>query len=63
MLDREDYRRYIEQMEAIEKSMINVYSVCASLSGEGALRDDFLSLTEDEKRHFRLLGLLREIFI
>lgn len=62
MLSKEDYKKYLDQMYNIEIDMIGVYSECASLSGEAELKNIFLSLIDDERRHSRLVNSLKEFF-
>ena len=62
MLTREDYLKYLDQMDAIEIQMIGVYSECASLAEDEELKKTFLKLVEDEKRHSRLVNSLYDLF-
>lgn len=62
MLNKEDYLRYLEQMQAIEARMIRVYSDCFELAGDKELKDSFTNLMEAEDKHFRLIDSLKELF-
>lgn len=63
MINKEDYKKYLVQMEEIELSMIGVYSKCASLTDDPGLRNIFLGLVEDEKRHSNMVLALKDIFL
>ncbi len=63
MLNREDYKKYLEQMAEIERHMIEVYSACASLAQDSLLKDTFLKIVEDEKRHSGLVSSLRDLIV
>lgn len=62
MLNKEDFGKYLEQMEAIEAAMIKVYSRCALLAKSQDLKRVFLGLVDDENRHSRMIASLKGIF-
>lgn len=63
MLDKNDYQGYLRQMEAIEASMIKVYSQCADLAAGEPLQGIFLKLVDEERRHSKMVASLKDIFI
>ncbi|MDD3087320.1 MAG: hypothetical protein PHP89_02010 [Candidatus Omnitrophica bacterium] len=63
MLDKGDFVSYLEQMEAIEASMIKVYSKCALLAESEDLKKVFLGLVDDENRHSRMVDSLKGFFL
>jgi rubrerythrin len=63
MLSKEDYLKYLDQMEAIEAHMIDVYSQCLSLVDDGEMKNEFVSLIEAEKRHSRMVVSAKNLFL
>ena len=63
MLTVEDYKKYLDQMDQIEIDMIKLYSECASLAEDEELKDTFLKLVADERRHSRLVASLKTLFL
>ena len=63
MINKEDYQKYLAQIEEIELSMIGVYARCASLADDQDLRRVFINLVEDEKRHSNMVTSLKNIFL
>jgi len=63
MLNREDYKKYLEQMAEIERNMIGIYSACVPLTQDVMLKNTFLKLIEDEKRHSELVASLRDLIV
>ncbi len=63
MLTREDYKRYLDQMDEIEINMIKIYSECASLAEDEELKNILLKLVADERRHSRLVASLKSLFL
>ncbi len=61
MLSKEDYKGYLEQIEDIEKMMIEVYQTCADKVEDDELRNIFAGLSEAEKRHASLVRELEKM--
>jgi rubrerythrin len=62
MLNKEDYLKYLDQMNDIERNMIGVYSECADLAQNEEIKNIFLKLVDDEKRHSRMVIALKNFF-
>lgn len=62
MLSRDDYAKYLDQMNAIEAHMTDVYSQCIPLAEDEELKKALIALLEAEKAHAHLVVSLKELF-
>lgn len=63
MLSKDDYMRYIDEMQSIEHRMIELYKECGRLVQDPEIKQICITLMNAEKDHDGLIEKLKAILL
>ena len=62
MLSKQDYRSYLQQIQDVERHMMDVYGQCLGMAQDGEVRHICAALFKQEGEHVKLVEELKLLF-
>jgi len=62
MLSKQDYLSYLQQIQAIERQMMDVYGQCLGMAQDQEIRHICAALMKQEGEHVKLVEELKLLF-